>query len=266
MRGKTPAEALLHQGEFPAVGPVVDGYFLTQQPSAAIKAGEANRVPLMIGTNQDEGRLFIGLKWGLNITSQEYLNILQDILGPLPASVIYSMYSPRKYGSAINAFNNLVTDMIFNCPSQETAKASQKYAPTYVYEFEHEPSWSPGAGAYHGSEIPFVFGYPHAEGAEFTEDEETLSEQMQSYWTAFATSGDPGADWPAYTADGVQILGLQTGEVEVLPGYREEMCRFWDTTYDLIRNAMGGDGDGDGDGEGMFSSFFAVSAQRPRRL
>ena len=40
------------------MGPVVDGDFLPEAPITAMAAGRAHRVPLIIGTNRDEGTLF----------------------------------------------------------------------------------------------------------------------------------------------------------------------------------------------------------------
>lgn len=46
----------------------------------------------------------------------------------------------------------------------------------------------PEYGAFHGAEIPFVFGYPAELG---TEAEVKLSKTMGCYWSNFAHTGDP---------------------------------------------------------------------------
>ena len=76
-------------------------------------------------------------------------------------------------------------------------------------------------GAYHSSEITFVFGRPKplSTTAGHTSYDATLADAMSDYWVAFATSGDPnGAPtagkwprWPVYdaTTDAYMELGPQ---------------------------------------------------------
>src|SRR5262249_29662267 len=55
---KTSGKVLRERpGLFP-IAPVVDGEYLTQSPIDAITSGAAHQVPLIIGTNRDEGTLF----------------------------------------------------------------------------------------------------------------------------------------------------------------------------------------------------------------
>ena len=64
----------------------------------------------------------------------------------------------------------------------------------YHYFFTHTPTVSlnmpalPEYGAFHGAEIPFVFGYPGELG---TDAEVQLSKIMGCYWSNFAHTGDP---------------------------------------------------------------------------
>jgi carboxylesterase type B len=52
--------------------PVIDGVSLLAHPKVLVKRGEVNRVPVLMGTNRDEGTLFTP-KGFLN-ASQEDLN------------------------------------------------------------------------------------------------------------------------------------------------------------------------------------------------
>ena len=69
----------------------------------------------------------------------------------------------------------------------------------------------PTLGAFHGAEVPFVFG----DTFELTSDEEkALSKAMGCYWRSFAHTGDPnrappgafGGRWPALSTRHLAFL------------------------------------------------------------
>lgn len=100
---------------------------------------------------------------------------------------------------------------VFGAPSRSlarliTARGGRAYV--YLYTRVGDDSSSRRMGAYHSSEITFVFGRPRPlqPVAGHTAYDSTLAEAMSDYWVAFATSADPNAapaagkwpKWPAY--------------------------------------------------------------------
>ena len=78
--------------------------------------------------------------------------------------------------------------------------------PTYEYEFQRV---SPGEakGATHSAELPYVFGYYPKSGqfeaaAKFVDADFKLADEMETYWTNFAKTGNPNSDalphWPGF--------------------------------------------------------------------
>ncbi|MGH9561042.1 MAG: carboxylesterase family protein, partial [Terracidiphilus sp.] len=78
-------------------------------------------------------------------------------------------------------------------------------APVYRYHFElpAPPSKFHGAFAFHSDEIEYVFGTLDTRpSAVWRPEDRKLSEEMMSYWTNFAKTGDPNGsnlpEWPRY--------------------------------------------------------------------
>ena len=105
-------------------------------------------------------------------------------------------------------------------------------APVYRYHFElaAPPSkYHPDAAAFHSDDIEYVFGALDTRpGAEWRPEDRKLSEQMMSYWTNFARTGDPNGPglpvWPRYGAD-KQILHLDS-TVTFAPSTVEDRYEF----------------------------------------
>jgi para-nitrobenzyl esterase len=100
---------------------------------------------------------------------------------------------------------------VFGAPSRSfarliTSRGSRAYL--YLYTRVGDDSASRRMGAYHSSEITFVFGRPAPlqAVAGHTPYDATLADAMSDYWAAFAASGDPNGQpalgkwprWPVY--------------------------------------------------------------------
>jgi para-nitrobenzyl esterase len=85
--------------------------------------------------------------------------------------------------------------------------AAAKGSAVYMYRFSHIPDTALKAfGAYHGSEIFFVFGNMKSDIVTIpdTPAEKALSQAMMKYWTNFARTGNPNGqglvEWPVWSA------------------------------------------------------------------
>jgi para-nitrobenzyl esterase len=81
-------------------------------------------------------------------------------------------------------------------------------SPAYLYYFSHIPPGAEHYGAYHASEIAYVFGT----GRNWQDADRQLSETMSSYWVNFATTGNPNGKgltaWPKYDENKDIALGI----------------------------------------------------------
>jgi para-nitrobenzyl esterase len=232
LRGKTPAELLAAVppkvgffGKGEKFGLVVDGVSLTEAPRAAAAKGHVARVPVMVGTTADEGTLFtapIPLKRPIG------LKFLARALFKDDADNVLALYPLEGYSSPHAAFDALVTDAVFNCPSRQDARDLLKVAPrVFRYQFARVPEGSK-LGAHHGCELPFVFGTLKPEAPK---EEHALAEVVQAYWVAFAKTGDPNhaeaTAWTKYSALGDPYLKLDI-TTEPAAGLRTAQCEAMD--------------------------------------
>lgn len=204
-----------------SIGPVVDGYVLPKAPQEVFAEGKQHRVPLLIGNNADEGLLFLGSR---GLTLQQYKALLVFIYGKW-APEVEAMFPVSSDGDAREAFNRLFTSLGFGGPSRHAAVCTARLGtPVYVYLFtmRSRETSSRHMGAYHGYELPFVFG---TLVRYLGEEEKRLSEAVMNYWTRFAAKGDPNGGqepgWPRFSEDEdvYQELGMEVGHKK---GYYRE--------------------------------------------
>ena len=201
-------------------GPIIDGQILTDQPEKLLAAGPVNKVPLLLGTNKDEGS---GLGSAIAFaTEQQFVDGMKTgrwraIADQVLAQVPMSEFAPppgSTYSAAAYAAKDLFTDRSRACPSRRAARAMAAAGlPTYLYQFTLPISYGlstpdPFSGTGGSSMKVLVFHTPQPtampgwEPWVFNADEEALSWKIMDYWARFAKSGDPNGagamSWPRY--------------------------------------------------------------------
>jgi para-nitrobenzyl esterase len=147
-----------------------------------------NRVPVMVGTNRDEFRLFLFPD----------PTRIRRVLWIFPRFV-----NERTYLASADARSRMWEATGADGPAAALHR-SEPNVFVYRFDWDEEPrilgsDLSKMLGASHGFEIPFVFGhFDFGRGARMIYTEanrpgrEALSHSMMSYWAAFAKNGDPG--------------------------------------------------------------------------
>jgi para-nitrobenzyl esterase len=190
-------------GAFP-IGPVFGDDVLPMDPVEAMRCGQAHRVPLIVGTNADEGRLFTRFLKILPTNESMIEELLADT-EPAARERITAAYPDYPASSACIQLGG---DFAFSSAAWQIAEAHGTHAPTYLYRYDYAPRtlrWS-GLGATHATELLAVFDvYRTRFGALLTAAADRraalrVSNQVQRRWRAFSRTGVPGEDWPVYTA------------------------------------------------------------------
>jgi para-nitrobenzyl esterase len=221
--------------------PVVDGAVLPVHPQEAIADGTAADVPLLIGTNRDEYKLFmVADPKGRDPDEEVVRRRIERSFGgsderlrPDVAIEGYRAIRERRHDSVEprELWSAIESDRMFRVDSIHAAEAHAVHqSRTYSYLFTWEsPAMHGALGSCHALELPFVFGKLDSPGldrfAGTGPAAEALSEQMMDAWLAFARTSDPG--WPSYEATRRATMVFGT-ESRVQNGPFDEERALWE--------------------------------------
>jgi carboxylesterase type B len=309
---------------------VIDGVELSGVPAALLKQGKQADVPILFGTNRDEGSTFTYNQSGhgdgnrpINGSLPELVSMYSLSLFSYQQMLVNHRHTPRAQSFSTGLFTNaselecwvravfganatalvqtiqalyhpvcaggpngtcgasipagpvfnaegitswwwalsrLIGDWVLSCPARRAARvwaAQNSSNNVYLYHFNHTPNMSLNQGttqyygAFHGSEVPFVF---HDTIELVDSSEVALSAAMVQYWVGFAYHGDPNLsppgmmgginglpEWVPHTLvnDATMILGDTAdghqgfANVSVYKALKEQECDFWDTVLPL---------------------------------
>jgi para-nitrobenzyl esterase len=187
-------ESADHVGEW---GVIVDGHLLKEAPLSAFAGGRVAHIPLIIGTNSEEGSLL-----GMDPHSDGIFPKLSA--GDM--SVLKAVYGPQGMDDE-NLARLVFRDGYFASEARwVAAKVSAQGSPAYLYRFDYVLSvlQKRRAGAFHGAEIPFVFD--RMPQILVSADDMRVEQALHECWVAFARTGKPvceqAGDWPAFGPNG----------------------------------------------------------------
>ena len=213
----------------------------------AYAQGKFNRVPVMAGSNHDEGRLFVSVASpdGTPVTLIKYWGAAGLLAGITKAQPVLAQYPYRRYTTPALAFATMFTDGIFSCPAVRVDTALAAYVPVYAFEFndpqavttQRLPVDLPGLGAHHTASLAYVFQTPVpgiVNAFTFTPAQATLSEQFSSAWANFVKAGNPNPTgqtaWQVFdpARGNVQVF-TPTSVRESTAFVTDHKCDFWKT-------------------------------------
>jgi para-nitrobenzyl esterase len=215
----------------PLYGPVIDGQTLFQQPLAALREGFSAGVPVMIGTNRDETKLFAATMRRDEVDDDRLLQAIAPSLPkatPVQLQGLVATYRKSRLDkglptSNLDMLDAIETDVRMRLNAMRVALTQVRHQPnTFLYLFTYaSPARGGSLGSCHALEMPFVFGTTKAPTqdrfAGTGPDVERLSENMMDAWLSFARSGSPAHErigpWPSYNAENrpTMVFDRQSG-------------------------------------------------------
>ncbi len=218
-------------------GPVHSDAMVPVSPPEAFASGNFVKVPVIVGSNTDEGRLF-----AVEVRDMERYNAETVWLygGGEQGERALAQYPVGPEGPAV-AIAQSFTDSRFACPSDALRRVLSAHVPVHGYEFADPevpfllPDWVTGLdmGAYHASELAYVFGtsWLFTDTGRWTPEQRALSQRMMSLWTGFGQDADFEARWPRVTDGGGPVLVFDPAGDRVDPTFFERhKCAFWGGT------------------------------------
>jgi para-nitrobenzyl esterase len=181
--------------------PFVDGYVVPDQHDRLFSENRGLRIPLMIGTNSDEGITFVKSLPAKN--AQEWTSYIEQTFAPC-GKQLAALYPASAAEETHAAANHLVTDALFLYGAFETARAEH----AFLYRFSRVSAANSHEklGVPHSAEIPYVFGITRNEPDKYDSADHRLSDKMMTAWLHFARTGDPrlmeSSDWTRIGSNG----------------------------------------------------------------
>ncbi|KIM35872.1 hypothetical protein M413DRAFT_32110 [Hebeloma cylindrosporum] len=221
--------------------PILDGDFITERPVEAFKSGNFARVPVLFGSNSDEGS---GWSAGItdpsantsmpNATEDTVFNFLRGqyaTLGHASFDDAVNLYPLKEYSNSLSLqLRQMYGECRYICtaPMITGAAIAESNMASFQYHYDN-----PHLGSFHSAELGAFFGpSPNAKANDLA-----LLEAMRQYWTSFVTTGQPSAkngvawkvDIPTLEAAGGPYVLLHPGGIVIkeMSADLTARCSFW---------------------------------------
>lgn len=232
--------------------PIVDGLVLPDDPAAIYESGRALRIPVIAGTDSDDGFAFI-LSQPVRTIAQ-YQAFLKMRFGH-DAGRALELYPAVSDTEARNAARQIYTDanFLFGTRSMLLAMA-RDHQPLYWYyftRFEDQSRKLKAPGAIHGAELRYVFGgltrslftntpFQALLGEPtFDDTDKMIAQAMNGAWVRFANTGNPNGKglphWPRLRAPSPEYLEYGD-EIHTRRGLRDQQMEFFTKYYGRLRS------------------------------
>jgi para-nitrobenzyl esterase len=200
--------------------PIVDGVVLPQQPIEVYAAGKQMKVPILVGSNADEGTAYPVVMTPAAFEAEARKRYGAD------AEALLALYPTKTEAEARASSYALMRDRTFAEPMRQWGVEQSKVAPVFMYHFSRVHPFIDGVGfqqqnpgrnmgAYHGAEMAYAYGTYEVLNRfgptrAWTDADRKYSDAMMGYWLAFAKNGDPNVEglpaWPAYKPDAESVM------------------------------------------------------------
>jgi para-nitrobenzyl esterase len=217
-------------GEGTLLRPIVDGYVTPKYAALIYEDGGELNIPMIAGGNaREEARGY---------SRADMVRVVNDNFGKLaPKAMTYYGLDKTDLGNEDaltgTASTQITADTRHRCGAEVESVWRSSHGRT-IYQFQWDPPVAGENGTRHQAEIPFVFGtLPHSGflSGPYTDADKKLSDQIQTYWVNFATTGNPNLpslsglpEWPKSNPTTRPYMEFTTEGPQVHENLRREIC------------------------------------------
>ncbi|KAJ5090556.1 hypothetical protein N7532_009240 [Penicillium argentinense] len=205
----------------------IDDNFITQYPQISYKEGKIAKVPILLGTNTDEGtsfgttgtntdeeciaQLISSKRWVLTRTQATELLSHYPNIAALGCPYGWGNVTWPSLGLQYKRYESMAGDIAMVAPRRMLASTmAQSVENVYSYRWDEAAlNTSTTIGVQHFAEIPFVFANPVQNITSLGSDPARLElgQMAGRMWTSFVTDLDPNGHgvaqipkWPSYSS------------------------------------------------------------------
>ncbi|CAH0563887.1 unnamed protein product [Brassicogethes aeneus] len=247
----------------PTLEPNHPNAFLTKYSYEALRSGDFNRVPVVLGTTSQESLLFKQFM----ILLRPAVSLLYDSspgMMAMPNLNTNSLAKNRQFGlevmrryfkqgqlsqSTFDQYANFVTDDAFLRPIRKTMQLLSKFVPVYFYVFTYEGKYiaeglegfkTRGAldkGVSHSEDLWYMWS--HKNLPEKKGDDLVMSKRLTRMWGNFVKYSNPtpfeepllnNTIWPLAQPNNLVQLNINL-DLTIESDYRNDYVRFWEYLY-----------------------------------
>ena len=203
--------------------PTIDGWFLPRSPEAIYAAGEQAHIPLLVGSNSQEG-YYAALLGQQAPTPANYRAALLKMFGAAHLDEALKLYPGQDEAEVKASGTALSGDQFIAFSTWRWMDWQYRTgdAPVYYYYFDQprpakrDGSAGTGTGAVHSGEIEYALGNLAGNTVyAWTPTDRRVSATMEGYWANFIKTGDPNGTglphWPAVAAKDGGLLRQAIG-------------------------------------------------------
>jgi para-nitrobenzyl esterase len=202
------ASDLLEKSRSRSFAPNIDGWILEDQVQNTFSKGDQQSIPVLTGSVAHEGSAFFGPQFSV----ETFVQIIRNSYGE-DADAFLRLYPHDTDEQASESYTALWRDlMAWGAHTLARIHRQTGRSDVWVYYFNKVP---PGRnsrryGAYHSSELVYVFDTFTEVDRPWEPSDKSLSHQVISYWVNFAKNGNPNGgelpNWPVYDPGKREVL------------------------------------------------------------
>ncbi len=221
-----PVEELLAAAEVALPGHyydvVRDDRTVLLAPLESLDWERQTRIDFMLGTNRDEWYMYLPEDTEQGDVDEWLANVAPESATVLRAQIANEP-DPRRALDRLRTARDTLREV-----RRVAARVSATGGRAWVYYFTRQRAGPGGEklGAYHGTEIPYVFG-THDDWLPVEPIDEQLTSAVMDYWVQFARTGDPNIPgrpvWPQYRAEKPAVLELGE-QIQTVPPVDAALC------------------------------------------